>query len=326
MSAYEELVAARIREASRILTDIGMDRERSNERSALIFLALVELRPAAAWDSAEAPLLGTRAMMDWMRNEYAKDYAPNSRETIRRFTLHQFVQAGLVRENQDRPDRPVNSPQWNYQIAPLGLALARSFGTASYPEAVAAYLQETPSLTRQWAKERFMERIPVTLPGGKELTLSPGGQNILIKTMVEDFCSCFTSNGVVVYIGDAETKWAVYEREYLEELGVTVDQHGKMPDLVVHLPDKNWIVILEAASSHGPVDAIRHAQLCELFAGCTAGLVFVSCFPNRAEMRKYLSVIAWESEVWCADAPTHMIHFNGSRFLGPYDEPPPSGI
>lgn len=318
MSKVEDEYTARLDAARQILTDLGMDAERSNERSALVFLSLLELRPGSAWNDAEAPLLGTKAIMSWIRNEYGKDYAPNTRETIRRFTLHQFVQAGLVRENQDRPSRPVNSPQWNYQIAPLALELARRYGTSDYRGLLREYLLETPGLLTQWAKERDMERLPVTLPDGRELTLSPGGQNVLIKAMVEGFCSRFTPNGVVVYIGDADAKWAVYESEYLERLGVVVDQHGKMPDLVVHMPDKNWLVLLEAASTHGPVDAGRHKQLSTLFAGSTAGLVFVSCFPNRAEMRKYLADIAWESEVWCADAPSHMIHFNGSKFLGPY--------
>jgi hypothetical protein len=34
----------------------------------------------------------------------------------------------------------------------------------------------------------------------------------------------------------------------------------------------------------------------------------------------YLDKISWETEVWVADSPTHMIHFNGERFLGPYTE------
>jgi len=97
-----------------------------------------------------------------------------------------------------------------------------------------------------------------------------------------------------------------------------VNHHGKLPDLVVYLPDKDWLVLLEAASSHGPVDAKRHAELKALFAGASPGLVFVSCFPSRAEMRKYLAAVAWETEVWCADAPDHMVHFNGERLLGPY--------
>ncbi len=91
-----------------------------------------------------------------------------------------------------------------------------------------------------------------------------------------------------------------------------------MPDLVVHLPDRNWLVLIEAASSHGPVDAKRHGELNSLFAKSTAGLVFVSAFPDRKAMRKYLHLIAWETEVWCAEDSTHLIHFNGERFLGPY--------
>lgn len=56
-----------------------------------------------------------------------------------------------------------------------------------------------------------------------------------------------------------------------------------------------------------------------LFRAATPGLVYVSCFPDRREMRKYLHEIAWETEAWSADDPTHLIHFNGERFLGPYE-------
>ena len=101
-------------------------------------------------------------------------------------------------------------------------------------------------------------------------------------------------------------------------LDITVDHHGKLPDLVVYQPSKNWLFLMEAASSHGPVDAKRHDELSALFADCTAGLVYVSCFPDRATMRKFLTDLAWETEVWNADEPTHMVHLNGERFLGPY--------
>lgn len=122
----------------------------------------------------------------------------------------------------------------------------------------------------------------------------------------------------MLYLGDAGDKWALFERDTLSLLGVDIDEHGKMPDLVVHLPERNWLVLLEATSSHGPVDSKRQAELVDLFKDSTAGLVYVSCFPDRAEFRKYVDKIAWESEVSCADHPTHMIHYNGERFLGPY--------
>jgi type II restriction enzyme len=313
-------IADRVREASELLRSLGFDAERSNERSSLVLLALLGLEPETPWSEATNPLLGTRAIMDWIRDRYQKDYAANSRETIRRFTLHQFADALLVEQNPDKPDRPVNSPHWSYQIHPRALEIIKTRGSSPFERHLAMYLVEAPGLREQYAAAREMNRLPVTLPGGQALTLSPGGQNILIKQMVEDFCGYYTPGGEVLYVGDADAKWAVFEEATLAGLGITVDQHGKMPDLVVHMPDKNWLVLMEAASTHGPVDAKRHGELAKLFAGSSAGLVYVSCFPDRKEMRKYLADIAWETEVWCADNPTHLIHFNGERFLGPYDE------
>lgn len=313
-----EIIERRIAEAQKLLESLGFDRERTNERSALVLLALLELKPETPWSEASSPLLGTRAIMDWMRDNYEKDYAANSRETIRRFTLHQFAEVLLVEQNPDEPERPVNSPNWAYQINMRALELIRTVGETGHAALLQSYLAEVPGLKATYDAARQMNRIPVTLPGGAALTLSPGGQNILIKQMIDDFCANFTPGGEVLYVGDADAKWAVFEQEELEKLGVTVNQHGKMPDLIVYMPDREWLVLMEAASSHGPVDGKRHGELASLFADSTAGLVYVSCFPDRREMRKYLPEIAWETEVWCADNPTHLIHFNGERFLGPY--------
>lgn len=315
-----EVIARRIAEAQQLLSSLGFDRERTNERSALVLLALLQLKPDTPWAEATSPLVGTRAIMDWIRDQYEKNYAPNSRETVRRFTLHQFADALLVEQNPDKPDRPVNSPKWCYQVNARALEIIRTIDQSRHEDLVIEYLAEVPGLKAQYDAARKMNRIPVTLPGGKAMALSPGGQNILIKQMVEDFCSYFTPGGEVLYVGDADAKWAVFEQEELGALGVSVDQHGKMPDLVVYMRDRNWLVLLEAASSHGPVDAKRHGELAMLFQGSSAGLVYVSCFPDRREMRKYLADIAWETEVWCADNSTHLIHFNGERFLGPYVE------
>ena len=92
-----------------------------------------------------------------------------------------------------------------------------------------------------------------------------------------------------------------------------------MPDVVLYFPDKDWLLLVESVTSHGPVDSKRHEELSALFAAAKPGLVYVTAFPDRATMGKYLSDISWETEVWVAEAPTHMIHFNGERFLGPYE-------
>lgn len=311
--------ARRVKEAQAALEALGMDAERTNERSALVLLALLALAAGEPWTNAANPMVGTRSIMDFIRDEYGRDYKANTRETIRRQSLHQFAESHLVVQNPDEPKRPVNSPKWNYQVTAEALAVLRCYGSPEWDAGVAAYTAGVPGLKAKYEAARTMDRIPLTLPDGAEFTLSPGGQNVLLKSMVEDFCPRFTPGGEVLYIGDAGDKWAVFERARLTGLGVDVDEHGKMPDLIVYMPDRNWLVLLEAASSHGPVDAKRRGELSALFADSTAGLVFVSCFPDRAEFRKYLASIAWESEVWFADSPTHLIHFNGERFLGPYE-------
>jgi len=108
-----------------------------------------------------------------------------------------------------------------------------------------------------------------------------------------------------------------FAEDVLAGLGVVADQHGKMPDFVTNMPEKNWLVLMRLPPRTAPWTP--HGELAKLFSGSSASLVYVSCFPSRAEMRRYLHDIAWETDVWCADNPTHLIHFNGERFLGPYD-------
>lgn len=130
----------------------------------------------------------------------------------------------------------------------------------------------------------------------------------------------FTPGAELIYVGDAEAKWAYFEEKKLQELGVEIeDKHGKMPDVVVHYTEKNWLVLIEAVTSHGPINPKRKIELEALFSESEAGLVYVTAFLAKKDMHRYLSQIAWETEVWVAENPTHMIHFNGERFLGPHE-------
>jgi len=148
---------------------------------------------------------------------------------------------------------------------------------------------------------------------------------ILIKAVIEHFCPAFVPGGVVIYIGDTENKFVHLETASLAALGVTLDSAAKMPDVIAHYPARNWLLLVEAVTSAGPVDGKRRKELKDLFAGCSAGLVFVTAFENRRTMQSFVAQIAWESEVWIADDPDHMIHFNGERFLGPYPDAMPKG-
>ncbi|MFH1116314.1 MAG: BsuBI/PstI family type II restriction endonuclease [Pseudomonadota bacterium] len=309
---------AHISDALKALASLGMPSAQQNERSALCLLALLNLTPDKTWAQAENPLMGITPIMDWARRHYKKEYAPNTRETVRRQTVHQFVDAGIALYNPDQPIRPVNSPMTVYQIAPTTLTLLRTFGTSAWHDNLTEYLADRETLASRYAHEREQNRVPVQIAHGKKISLSPGEHSELIRAVIEDFGPRFAPGSKLVYAGDTGDKWGYFDAVLLAELGVHVDSHGKMPDVVLYDPNRNWLLLVESVTSHGPVDAKRHSELAGLFGGSTAGLVYVTAFPTRAVMGKYLNDIAWETEVWVADSPSHLIHFDGERFLGPY--------
>ena len=302
-----------------ILKALGMPRGQQNERSALTLLALLDLEPERPWSAAKAPLLGITPIMDFCRDHFGKQYAPNTRETVRRQTMHQFVAAGLAVPNPDEPSRSVNSPKFCYQVEPTALTLLRTYGTPGWADNLNTYLKSVGTLKQRYARAREMKMVPVTLSEGKEVYLTPGKHSILVKAIIDEFAPRFTPGGRIIYVGDTGDKWRYFDEAALQALGVTVDVHGKMPDVVIHHVEKDWLVLIEAVTSHGPVDAKRREELAVLFQGARSGLVYVTAFLTRSDMTRYISDVSWETEVWIREAGTHLIHFDGKRFLGPYD-------
>ena len=313
-----------IEEAKNLLKLFEFDEKRTNDMAARTLLSLLNLREGDTWDQATNNRIGVRGLMDWMRNNLDYQIAENSRETVRREVLHQFVAAAFCEHNDDDPSRPTNSSKNVYRVSPNALNVIRMYSgsdanSSEFTIALEEYLADFQSLVELQREERRMAKIPVRMPSNEMEYINPGGQNKLIKAMVEEFCPRFIPGGRVLYIGDADNKTVHYDKDIFSSLGINLDMHGKMPDLVVYQEDKNWLFLMEAVTSHGPVNALRKKDLESLFKGSKAGIVYVSCFPNRQVLRSHLMDIAWETEVWLESDPTHMIHFNGSRFMGPYE-------
>lgn len=314
-----ENIHKNIDQAISILKDLGLPRAQQNERSGLCLLALLNVTADKSWSNAESPLIGITPMMEFCRDHYEKEYAPNSRETFRRFTMHQFVDAGIALYNPDKPTRAVNSPKAVYQIEIETLNLIKKYNTPDWDSALEEYLSQRQTLIERYAKERLQNKIPVQIAEGKEIYITPGEHSELIKAIIEDFAPRYIPGGKLIYAGDTGEKMGYFDEDLLKRLGVVVDSHGKMPDVVIYFPTKDWLLLVESVTSHGPVDGKRHEELARLFKKSKVGIVYVTAFPNRSIMARYLSDIAWETEVWVADAPSHLIHFNGVRFLGPYE-------
>lgn len=313
-------IKAKIDQALKILVDVGMPRAQQNERSAVCLLALLDLKPGDDWQSAKPHLIGITPIMDFAKEHYGKEYAPNTRETFRRQSMHQFVQAGIALYNPDDPTRPVNSPKAVYQPSADFLGLVRTYGTEKWSEALQNYLESNTALAQKYEWEREQVKIPVQVNEELVLKLSSGEHSLLIKDIIEEFAPRFVPSSKLVYVGDTGSKWGHFDEELLAKLGVTIDNHGKMPDVILYYPDKDWLVLVESVTSHGPVDGKRYEELSQLFASATAGLVYITALPSRSLLAKYLPVIAWETEVWVSESPSHLIHFNGDKFLGPHEK------
>ena len=316
--SIEELINKKLEETIEILKKFGMPSEQQNERTAYCLLSLLNVTPEKAWKNAENPLVGITPMMTFAKEYYNKIYAPNSRETFRRFSTHQLVQAGIVLYNPDKPNRPVNSPKAVYQISPAALKVIKTFGTSDFEPLLSDFIQNQSTLAAQYAHEREMNMVSVKIKKNHMIQISPGKHSELIRNIIEQLAPRFLPNSTLIYVGDTGEKWGYYDQELAGNLLFNVQEHGKMPDVILYVEDKKWLVLIEAVTSHGPVDSKRYIELEELFSNVSADKVYISAFPDKKTFTHYVQDIAWETEAWIADNPTHMIHFNGDKFLGPY--------
>lgn len=305
-------------QAKAILQALGLPKAQQNEMSALTLIALCGIKRRASWSKAtRRSLTITKGIMAFMKREYNKSYAPNTRETVRRQVLHQFVQAGLVDYNPEEPDLPTNSPRAHYAVSETALTAIRSYGTRQWRSASARFLARRGSLIDIYQRKRRRRLVPVRLPDGRTIELSPGTHNALQAAIIEEFGPRFAPGAYLLYLGDTARKTLFLDETQLTSLRVQLTKHDKLPDVVLHDAKRNWLFLIEAVTSHGPVSPKRLVELQAMVHRCRAGAIFVSAFPTFAEFRRHLTKIAWETEVWIAEMPDHLIHYNGDRFFGP---------
>jgi len=317
----------KLKEAKQILSELGLPAAQQNERSALILLALCNMAPQEKWKNAtksSMAVVGNKrnpeypGIMRFIAKHYKKQYAENSRETFRRQTLHQFVHAGIVEHNPENPQLATNSKLNHYRLSDAALSVVRTFGSRKYNAALETFRSTIGSLQEQYAQNRDLQKISVQLPDGTNFKFSPGKHNLLQKYIVEDFASRFAHGSKLLYVGDTADKNLIIDVPALNALGIPLTEHSKLPDVVLYDSKRQWLFLIEAVTSHGPVSPKRIREFQILFSKCPARPVYVSAFLDFHEFKKYIADIAWETEVWIVDHPEHMIHFNGDKFLGPH--------
>lgn len=312
---------SKIDDARDILEQLGLPPAQQNDIACLTLLALTGLSEQDAWRQASKPSRTIHEMLGFMRDTYGRDYAENTRETVRRQVIHQLEQARVVDRNPDEPDLPTNSPRTHYGLTDEALKLLRLYGTRSWESELRDFRSMHGVLLEIYQRRRRMREIPVRTSTGEEIRLSPGKHNRLQAKVVTDFGPKFAPGALLLYLGDAANKLLHLDRERLVELRVPITEHDKLPDVVLYDEDRNWLFLVEAVTSHGPVTPKRMQELEVTLQNCVATRVYVSAFPDFREFKQHLEDIAWETEVWVAEIADHLIHFNGDKFLGPKGTP-----
>jgi hypothetical protein len=255
--------------------------------------------------------------MRFIAEHYNKQYAENSRETFRRQTLHQFVQAGIVIHNPENPELPTNSKDNHYRLSPEALKVIKSFNSKTWNKEIRYFKENVGLLREKYHKKRELSKIPLKLKDGTELSFSPGKHNEVQIAVIEEFAPRFAPRSDLLYVGDTAKKDLYMDKKGLEKLGIPIDEHSKLPDVVLYDKKKQWLFLVEAVTSHGPVSPKRIVEMEKMLKNCKAGKIYVTAFPDFKEFRRHTSDIAWETEVWVVSFPDHMIHFNGDKFIGP---------
>ncbi|MDE0092283.1 MAG: BsuBI/PstI family type II restriction endonuclease, partial [Oligoflexia bacterium] len=276
----------KLTQAKEILKALGLPRQQYNDRSAWVFLALAHIRPKDKWQNVKAPLLPTINIMQFIREHYGRDYKPNTRETIRRQTLHQFEQARIVDRNRDNPSRPTNSKDNNYSLNQPVIEVLKRYPNDNWKQKIKEYKNELPKLQKIYERVLDKTKIPIRLPHGKKIKLSPGKHNQLHKDIVYEFCSRFIGNsGMILYIGDTAKsrneggKFMILEKEQLKAIGIPPMSHEKLPDLVAYDKKRKRVFLIEAVTSHGPISPKRYIEMEKILKNCKIKKIYVSAFP-----------------------------------------------
>lgn len=302
----------KIEETRDFLDRIGMPKAQQADICCYVILAMAGIKPDMQWKEATNEWIRIHDIIQFANSYYGTTYAENSRETFRKQALHHFRTAALVEDN----GKATNSPNYRYRLTEETLQMLRVRDTIEWQPSLRRFLHYHQSLIEMYASKKKMSMMPVKI-NGRDFSFSPGKHNELQKAIIEEFAPRFAPNSECLYVGDTIEKDLVKNVKKLTELGFEITLHDKMPDVVLYREDKDWLYFVESVTSVGPMDPKRILEITEMTKDVVAGKIFVTAFLDFKTYKRFSEELAWETEVWIAEMPEHMIHLNGDKFLGP---------
>jgi hypothetical protein len=317
-------IRKKILEALVIINDLGIPASklsaRRQEKMAMAFLAVsgVTTNWKAAKSLEDGHTLRSRDVIRFLNTNFEENIADSSYDDIRRKDLKLLTIAEYVIPAAGQDGAAKNDGTRKFGLLPEIKPILKHFGMPEYKNDIEKFMMGRKKLSESLERKRNSVRVSLKSPDGKEFKLSSGKHNDLQKAIVEEFLPVFAPGSELLYLGDTEDKDLIREDDRLKSLDFFELSHDELPDIIAYLADKNWLFIIEAVHSSGPISEIRLLELKRLTNKCNADIVYVTAFLNKETYRKYAHEIAWETEVWIAESPEHLIHFNGDKFLGPH--------
>jgi len=302
----------KLEEARNILYSLDMPLAQRSDICCYTLLALSNVSDANEWEHAQNEWLRIHDIMQHTTEKFNVRYAPNSRETFRKQALHHFRNAALIEDN----GKATNSPNYMYRLTDESRNMLRSYNSSEWEGLLDYFMTNQPSLTELYTSKKKMIKHPVKI-NGEDYEFSTGKHNELQKQILEEFAPRFAPHSKCLYVGDTAEKALYKNTVMLKDLGFAITLHDKMPDIVLYNSKKDWLFFIEAVTSVGPMDAKRVIEIESMTSSVKSGRIYITAFLDFKAFKSFSESLAWETEVWIACLPEHMIHMNGDKFLGP---------
>ncbi len=300
----------KVKKIKELLEILDLPKKQQTDICTLTILSMANLKKRTKWEEATNEWLRIHDIIAFANENYNVSYAENSRETFRKQALHHFIKAAIVEDNA----MATNSPNYRWRLTDEFVEIIRNINISDDP--LIAFKNNHAGLKEIYASKKEMKKMPVKI-NGIDFTFSKGEHNQLQKAIIEEFAPRFAPDAECLYVGDTIQKDLVKYDERLKELGFEITIHDKMPDVILYRSDKDWLYFIEAVTSVGPIDSKRMQEILEMTERVSSGKIFITAFLDFKTYKKFSEQLAWETEIWLAESPDHMIHLNGDKFLGP---------
>ncbi|WP_288966300.1 BsuBI/PstI family type II restriction endonuclease [uncultured Porphyromonas sp.] len=306
----------KLKDIKELLVTIGMPKAQQSDLCALTVLAMADLTNSDKYTDATNDWIRIHEVIVFIRSNYGVNYAENTRETIRKQAMHHFRAAALIEDN----GVATNSPKYGYRLTDEFLSVIHQMDESQMDltrnKALKSFLNHHEKLVDVYTSKKRIRKMPVRI-NGSDYSFSPGSHNKLQKAILEELAPRFAPGSSCLYVGDTTHRDMVKDESTLRKLGLIITIHDKMPDVVLYREDKDWLYFIEAVDSVGPMSPERVRDITQMSSEVKSGIIFVTAFLTFSKFKQFSEQLAWETEVWIADLPDHMIHLNGDKFMGP---------